>query len=99
MREIKLNIAKLFKPPIKVKDVLKKNIDLEKLNNTIFELKELNDYGNVLTKLIEIRSKNRANNPTDTHSSSLKRLNDLIKLVENRKIKYQAERNGLKSNI
>jgi hypothetical protein len=60
-------------------------------------LKELNDYGSVLTKLIEIRSKNRATNPIDTHSSSLKRLNDLIKLVENRKIKYQAEKNSLKS--
>ena len=64
------------------------------MNNAIYELKELNDYGNTLAKLIQIRSKNKVGGQADTHFSSIKKLNDLIELVENRKRKYQAEKRG-----
>jgi hypothetical protein len=66
------------------------------LNNTIYELKELNDYGNTLAKIIEIRSRNKVGCQADTHFSSIKKLNDLIELVENRKRKYQAEKTTIR---
>ena len=86
----------MLKSFVEVKEVQKRNVDFEKLNNTIHELKELKEYGTVLAKLIEIRSKNRISGHIDTHFASIKKLNDLIELVENRKIKYQADKNTLK---
>ena len=79
-----------------VKEIQQKNFEIEKLNTSIFELKELKEYGNVLAKLIEIRSKNRISSLSDTNLTSNKKLNDLIQLVDNRQAKYQAQKKGLK---
>ena len=86
----------MIKESVAVKELQQTHLEIEKLNNYIFDLKELKEYGNVLDKLIEIRAKNRATTLSDTHLSSGQKLAELNELVTSRQNKYQAKRKSLK---
>jgi hypothetical protein len=82
------------KMPIKQDNI---DLDIREVDNKILKLNDLKEFGTLLTKIIEVRSKNRlANHLSDTHSNNVEKLNNLLQCVESRRKKYQSERNSFK---
>ena len=75
-----------------LKEVQEKKLELDTLKGDMYDLKELGEYTNVLAKIIEVRSKKRQANVSD----SFFKLKSLIDVIEQRKQSYQSKKNSIK---
>lgn len=74
------------------------NVDFETLNNNINDLKHLKEKAVILSKLMKLRSSQQANISLDS-TSHLNKLNELISIIEARRIKYDSEKKNLKGKL